>query len=308
MKPFGVAALLITVGLTTACPQAGPLLTPNGGFTANAPKTEEGGVKDDEAAAPAVEVPPTPPPSDAPFAGAPSPDAVPRSLETGEKGDAPAGGSGQFQMYAGGPLSPIQPKSDETNIVIKSYVDARLRYGPNYSQILPESPPMPFILTKTGGPVTFNFLLELAFAGEEKPDGTMEIWWAPAGLPFDAPPDAEGGVVRLVHQPVRTAEAFYCDAQWTNPAPSGANLSFPPLGLGPGKISFYQYQKVEQDAAHNLIFLKPSDFHPCGSLVPVTTGDPEHPFPPVAGPVGVHPLGSYAAIPFKMLTTPLNMP
>ncbi|HSA59082.1 MAG TPA: hypothetical protein VLJ37_05290 [bacterium] len=291
MKAFGVAALLITVGLTAACPQAGPFLAPGGPMGADVSKSVESPADTSDETL-------TPPPA--------PPEAGPKGLEMTD-GGGPAAGSEQFKRYAGGPLSPIEPKSDEANITVVAYIDARLSYGPNYSQILPESPPMPFLLTKAGAPVTFNFLLELAFAGEDKGDGTTEIWWLPAGLPLDAP-NAEGGVVRLVHQPAGTAAAFYCDAQWTNPDPSGTNLSFPPLALGPGKVSFYQYQKGDQDAAHNLIFVKPTDFHPCGGLIPLTTGDPAKPFPPVAPPLMVHPLGSYALIPFKLMTTPLKMP
>jgi hypothetical protein len=141
------------------------------------------------------------------------------------------------------------------------------------------------------------------------PDGTPEIFWMPAAIPFDDPSPAVGDV-RVVFEPAGENGRFYCDAQWTNPNPSpwGENLVIPNLDLGAGKLSFYIYHHAVKDDANNLIHFKPEDFQTCnGGLVPLASGDMDRPCPPARGSK-VYPLGSFQLSLFKFLKTPLSFP
>lgn len=197
---------------------------------------------------------------------------------------------------------PIDPKSDTPNIRIISFVDARLRWGTDYSLILPKAPPMLYFLDRGSETTSLTFVLEVMFPGM-KSDGADDPLWIRASLP----PNGQGFAVRLVFQPdgQPASAAVYCDALWITNSAGEAFLSFPNLPLGPGEVSFYLYQKILM-VSGELQIEQPTDFH-TGGLVPLTTGDPRKPFPSEPESSAVHRLGSFQFLQFIRMT-PLFSP
>jgi hypothetical protein len=242
MKSLGVAALLVTLGLTAACPQTGQFLTPNGGFSAEAPKTtEEGGAKNDEIPSPVPEsptVPPDapPPPSDTPFGGSPPPDAGPDLPVTApppsEKSASGSGGQPQEQFLASG--KPIEPKSDDYMVddLIWTFAAARFRYdkAKNFQTIL--SPAVtPKLTLPQNGAIHFPAFAEVT----EKGEGITP--WI----------DSKNYQIRMIYRPeADPSKPVYCDAQVfvDYSAAEGGNVLFSDVTAGKGLLSFYHVRPI----------------------------------------------------------------
>ncbi len=258
MKALGVAALLITISLTTACPQAGQFVAPGGPLGADAPKAGEKVADDFDETAPPIfvgsdmpppsttEIPnvPPPPPGDGP--GAPPPGATPRvgDLPPGAGPnlppidgqvppplEKPAGGSGgqpsQGDYLASG--KPIDPKSGDYVVddLIWTFAAARLRYSKakNFQTIL--SPAVtPKLTLPQNGAIRFPAFAEVT----EKGEGITP--WI----------DSKGYQIRMVFRPESDpGKPVYCDAQVLVDfvAAEGGNVLFSDVTAGKGLLSFY---------------------------------------------------------------------
>lgn len=215
MKAFGVAALLIIVGLATACPQAGQFFAPNGGFTADAPKTEEAGVKDDEIPPPDAEAPAASPAFDK------EPIATPPPSENTSGG---GGGEPKDQYLASG--KPIDPKSDDYFVddFVWTFADARLRYdkAKNFQTVL--SPTVtPKLVLPQNGAIDFPAISEVT----EKGEGITP--WI----------DSIGYSIRMIFWPENNpGKPVYCDAKVFYSKADG-NVRFTGVTAGRGLLSFY---------------------------------------------------------------------
>jgi len=296
MKHYGVAILLAVLCLTTACPQAGQVLSP-ATFSASNDKGEDRDAGASDTLAEAPEISPIAPKSDpadvdkpekisAPLPGyAPNLDNALKSNDLAQLPDMSA-------KQAPGLGGPIEPKSDSGNVTINSIQEFRIRYGANFDQVLPPSPPLPFLTKAGGGSLTLSYILEMGMP-------SYGVAWS---LPT---PNAEGLAypLRLVFTPTGKAESYYCDATWVDPATNGgANVVFKNLALGAGTISLHLIETIQVDAEGNLIYEKPSDLHTDG-LVPLNVAYPWIPFPPGNIPSKVHKLGSFTVVPmvFKQI-------
>lgn len=236
MKRFGVAILLATLGLTTACPQAGQVLSP-ATFSAGNSKTSDKNVDDEDTSHVedtfhTEEASPIVPKSDPADVEDPQVIAAKKMEPPSDKGygtiqdDIVTGDRGQTVVMG---KDPIQPKADDYTVddAIWTFAAARLRYGPNFDKILdPAAVTPPKLTLPPNGAISFP-----AFA-EVDVDGNPLTPWV----------DSKGYSVRMVYRPdANPSKPIYCDAQVFEDyvKEEGGNVLFSGVAAGKGRLTFY---------------------------------------------------------------------
>jgi hypothetical protein len=257
--PLNAAVFLSLCWLLSGCPQAAQTLAPGTFNAVDAPSIDS----------PSDEPSDEPPPSD--------PQADVRANPPGDVKEV-----GHRKIYA--TADPIDSKGDTRPIdPIKTWIDARLRYGTN-SKILPKSPPVEYPLAEVPAEVTLRFLMDTTV----DPIPAIAHWY-----PLKKPSDDKLPLqLRVVYVPKGGGEAKYCDAVWELTQHGRVRFLFPDITIGKGELRFFAYHLVHGSLTGPTTFEeKTPDFH-TGDLIPLETGDASKPFPDGLGG-GFVALGSF---------------
>ncbi|HEX5037785.1 MAG TPA: hypothetical protein VFX30_11550 [bacterium] len=257
--------ILLSLLALTACPQAGQVLAP-GNFSATAPKSGNEDLRQ--------EPPPPGPQVNDPMAPGSWGDGSTTGDQTVATGDMPVFYSGNRPLAS---ADPIDPKSDHASIDHSRLV-ARLRYGKDFSTILPKSSPADYLLETPTAQVALRFRMDVTYSG-------TSAGWNPF-MENDLP---ETPQVRVVYVPKGSSpsEAQYADAVWEVTDNGEILYKFPQLSIGEGDLIF---SMDYLDESSTVVGEKTSDYH-SGNLIPLGTGDTSKPFPHGEG--RVYKLGSF---------------
>jgi len=284
---LGIALLFGFYGLLGCAQSFSPLVSPNAATSPGSTTAADTKIK-----APSEDNVPGPTDTSAdagtatPAQGLDNLNPMSRNLSVTDPGD----GAAEQQKILTSKLTPIDPKNDSTTVQIIMFLDARLRYGVDYSVILPKRPSMPMLVPSHDQNSDLQFGLDY-----EMPGGTegKNQTWVPA-LGTEIQRNGAPSQIRLIFVPAGKSdeEALYCDATWQVNEGGGVLVTFPNVRIGPGKLSFYLHADIHRDSAGLLVNDVTSDFH-TGDLIPLETGTPFKPFPGEKG--ATIPLGSFQA-------------